>query len=349
MAKLVLKLYVKIRRLLIAHPFCAVFLSHGGVHVMAAIFVVIFAVFCFHKTNAYQPVYKQVDINIQNSFNTLNQLDMDLGTSPNILEEYGELCGLSIIAGTSSIDTSLLKKEVYHGTTRYVQESGCNFYYYYPKQSLITNDKSYDYSELTMTVSSPNSHFRPWSDNIAQGDTYDNTILPCHLDSLSSSHIKLAFYPHLHDNSLNISELNLCGDCLTGDYNNPYYNFAINLKGNLNSITRGTLRINLQSDYHKCDGIATNPMNILQCVPQNYSYNPIEGITIRITDVISNGGVYLLAEDLSKKEKNSKTVFLYTVLIGTSLAFLLDILIDLIVKWKLLSAKYSSKKDAKHE
>lgn len=50
-----------------------------------------------------------------------------------------------------------------------------------------------------------------------------------------------------------------------------------------------------------------------------------------------------------KKKKNSKTVFLYTVLIGTSLAFLLDILIDLIVKWKLLSAKYSSKKDAKHE
>ena len=111
----------------------------------------------------------------------------------------------------------------------------------------------------------------------------------------------------------------------------------------------GTLRINLQSDYHKCDGIATNPMNILQCVPHNYSYNPIEGITIPITDVISNGGVYLLAEDLSKKEKNSKTVFLYTVLIGTSLAFLLDILIDLIVKWKLLSAKYSSKKDAKHD
>ena len=71
----------------------------------------------------------------------------------------------------------------------------------------------------------------------------------------------------------------------------------------------GTLRINLQSDYHKCDGIATNPMNILQCVPHNYSYNPIEGITIPITDVISNGGVYLLAEDLSKKEKNSKTVF----------------------------------------
>ena len=185
MAKLVLKLYVKIRRLLIAHPFCAVFLSHGGVHVMAAIFVVIFAVFCFHKTNAYQPVYKQVDINIQNSFNTLNQLDMDLGTSPNILEEYGELCGLSIIAGTSSIDTSLLKKEVYHGTTRYVQESGCHFYYYYPTQSLITNDKSYDYSELTMTVSSPNSHFKPWPNNIAQGDTYDNMILPCHLDSLS--------------------------------------------------------------------------------------------------------------------------------------------------------------------
>ena len=90
-------------------------------------------------------------------------------------------------------------------------------------------------------------------------------------------------------------------------------------------------------------------MNILQCVQHNYSYNPIEGITIPITDVISNGGVYLLAEDLSKKEKNSKTVFLYTVLIGTSLAFLLDILIDLIVKWKLLSAKYSSKKDAKHE
>lgn len=43
--------------------------------------------------------------------------------------------------------------------------------------------------------------------------------------------------------------------------------------------------------------------------------------------------------DLVEKNKAEKKIFLYTILIGTVLAFILDILVELVIKWKRLSQK----------
>lgn len=55
-----------------------------------------------------------------------------------------------------------------------------------------------------------------------------------------------------------------------------------------------------------------------------------------IASIIKNGGVKLYAEDLSVSNKNKQEEFLNSVLVGTCLAFMLDIIIQLVLKLRRL-------------
>ena len=50
--------------------------------------------------------------------------------------------------------------------------------------------------------------------------------------------------------------------------------------------------------------------------------------------VIKNNGFTFLGEDLSIKQRSDKSIFLWTVLFGTSIAITIDILVNLILKWR---------------
>ena len=74
-------------------------------------------------------------------------------------------------------------------------------------------------------------------------------------------------------------------------------------------------------------------------MPNKYYYNPVDGLTFDIQDVLENGGVYFLAEDMAKKDKAERKIFISSVLLGASLAFLIDIIINLVIKWRDLSKR----------
>ena len=55
-----------------------------------------------------------------------------------------------------------------------------------------------------------------------------------------------------------------------------------------------------------------------------------------IQEISKNGGVHLYAEDIAQMNKNSQEEFLNSVLVGTCLAFMLDIIIQLVLKLRRL-------------
>ena len=62
-----------------------------------------------------------------------------------------------------------------------------------------------------------------------------------------------------------------------------------------------------------------------------------------INEIINGGGIYISAEDVDGARKVTKLSFIYSVLLGTIIAFMLDILIQLILKWRKLGRNDSKR------
>lgn len=81
------------------------------------------------------------------------------------------------------------------------------------------------------------------------------------------------------------------------------------------------------------------PPTVIEKVIPEPTELTIENIIYRGKDierVFEQGGVYMTAVDNIKKVHADRMEFLWTVLIGTIIAFALDIIIQLILKWRKL-------------
>ena len=58
-----------------------------------------------------------------------------------------------------------------------------------------------------------------------------------------------------------------------------------------------------------------------------------------VEKVFEQGGVYVTAVDPVKKAHANRMEFLWTVFIGVTLAFALDIIVQLILKWRKLNCE----------
>ena len=344
-----LRFYVKIRRFIINHSFGAFFFSHGGVHILAAFIMIILSLYFYFHSIIPEPVYKQIDITIEDSFHKgADRVEINLGASLWLEDAMGYSTGLDVTFWYNPIDTSklvrgkdYLKRTIYTDTQRSYLPS------IYPDQNIQNRDTSHIYRKATLSISTKNVNFIPNIDTLKRGDTYrENLIIPTdnYIDSLSKSHLKQITYCNMTQ-QLCVSQM-IWGDFLGFSHDNPYYHILVNIddKGQINDDVDGYVK--LQIGAKNSEGIPTNPLNIIQCYPTSYTYNPIEGLKLPINDVIKNGGIYLMAEDLSKKRIADRKAFLNSVLVGASLAFFLDIIVNLIIKWRNLAIrkKHTTKK-----
>ena len=126
---------------------------------------------------------------------------------------------------------------------------------------------------------------------------------------------------------------------------NPYYSFWLGLKfeciPDFNDSTSICLLFSKTIDAMSSDGI-TEPINVEKVIPEPSERSVSKLIykgKEKIDEVINNGGIYITAVDPVLKAKADEKQIIYTVLAGTIFAFCLDLLIQLILKWKRIKEK----------
>ena len=122
---------------------------------------------------------------------------------------------------------------------------------------------------------------------------------------------------------------------------NPNFSFRIGIimddDVKLNNQSKIVIKYN---DFVNKDSI-NRPLVFDEIIPsptyKNLSEIVYEGD--ELTQVIKGKGIFVSGTDLQKKEKVEKAIFFYTVLIGTIIAFILDVIVQLVLKWRKLKEK----------
>ncbi|GEM_PF-4347543 len=131
---------------------------------------------------------------------------------------------------------------------------------------------------------------------------------------------------------------------------NPYICLQVNLK-----------LPQLQDDYAKYSKISMDfsgiikdkiiqPMNYINIYPEPDVINPqyiIYNSKEKLDKIINNRGFYIFAENLEAKKVNELRNYLYTLLLGSLLAFAVDLFFRLLRNWKKASIKYNEKEKVK--
>lgn len=122
---------------------------------------------------------------------------------------------------------------------------------------------------------------------------------------------------------------------------NPYIAFHLEIKGismgdstNMSWITlQYNHDFNQQNDYlHSYE----HPLNIINIFPQPTMITPshISYLGEDIKKVLSNEGVYFIAEDITKKKLADRISFLYSFLLGVVVSLYIQLLTTLVLRWK---------------
>lgn len=131
---------------------------------------------------------------------------------------------------------------------------------------------------------------------------------------------------------------------------NPYHNINIRFRTGCNlKLSPDTSYTSFGSNYLKINfrsvvapWVDENMNHVyafktIQPTPSKIGLESIEYNDIETINEILKSGIYIAAEDVEKARNANKLSFLYSVLLGTIIAFMLDILIQLILKWRKLS------------
>lgn len=326
-------IYIVIRNWLTKKPcfYFVLFLSHGGTHIIILMFLTFLCCYLFSKS-------------IQNDGPEYHEICVDLTEA--------SVCGFQI--NTSINSTSLFNDIGYH------QMLGITL-----TPLLINNDKNtgviidgIEYKNASKISVSRYPHKFEWeirneSDGAIKSkyrkDKYEDCVYE--MSTLNDSIIKLV----IHKTSPSYTLLNILGEEMftpQKEKKNPYLYFYIAVIHNIpDSIMLANTSMNIEfGDYNHKEGkittLSTTPLKINYIFPEpdemNFSkivYNTQE----KMKKICKNGGVLIQAEDIELTNRRNHLAFIYSILLGAVVAFWIDVLIHLIVKWRNLNLKYRHK------
>lgn len=123
---------------------------------------------------------------------------------------------------------------------------------------------------------------------------------------------------------------------------NPYYSFWLGLNFECEPALDDSSSIRFlfnKVDVTKAHEGMEEPINIEKIIPEPSEYT-VSAIMYtgkeKIQEVIDNGGIYITAVDPVLKAKSEEKQIIYTVLAGTIFAFCIDLFVQLIIKWRRL-------------
>lgn len=314
--------YKKVETFLKNHPFWPSFLSNGGILTIFLILSILFTVICGkNSVKDIDPELKVIDLEFDGKYSTwldkitiLHDIEKD---SKEFVDRFFVSYGSTDDPDTSStFDASAIYEKISEYGTKIDKESSV-----ISRMRFLVNKESTLVSTKNNILIDENALFNKC---IALPDTISPLLYTQHLVCCKDS-LKRKIFEEAFD-----------GNFVASNRKNPYIYFNFHLGGSflLDADKSALLFIFAEKDnqFHQ----TLNPVNILQVFPEP-TYQSPSSIIYKGEDlakVIRNNGFTFLGEDLSIKQRSDKSVFLWTVLFGTSIAITIDILVNLILKWR---------------
>lgn len=321
--------YKKVETFLKNHPFWPSFLSNGGILTIFLIASIIFTIICGkNSTRDILPELKVIDLRFSGNYESwLSEINIFHNIHvPGLEENHND----RISFGYGS---TYHERDTIYDDIAFLDK--VNDYYnlgieadsvIISKMSINTYD-TYTLLESCNNISlSANPGFSASMaviDSISPSYYSHNTICP--VDSLKSEQFRETFD----------------GNFISTNKRNPYIYMNFVLDGDFRYNPEKT---NITFIFSEKDGLMSEtkaPVNILSVFPEPTYQSPscIIYTGDDLKEVIENNGFTFLGEDLSVKQKSDKQIFLWTVLFGTAIATTLDILVNLIIKWRNIAPR----------
>lgn len=297
------------------HPFWPSFLSDGGVMLILLFLSLVFTVVCGYRSmKDISPELKVVDISIQG-------------------DEYARLGAVGIFRNIDGRGND--RVFVSYGLTGDRREhvyDGSRFVRFQTRNDLAFDGDSTLVAELTVRTSEDHSVVES-RHNLALGAAADGFAV---VDSMSRRYYRqFVICRRGREREMEFKET-FDGRSLVAEGRNPYVYLNFRLDGDYEYdpgeayIIFGYSRDEVGADRTDC------PVNVLSVFPEPTYVSP-SSIIYRgedLTKVINNNGFTFLGEDLGIKQRSDRGNFLWTVLFGTAIAVTIDIVVNLILKWK---------------
>ncbi len=331
-------IYKKSVAYLAKHKLPAFILSHGGLHILVLLLCIIGAVFMYGEVQKYNKrTFRQFSFRIEGD------------TLENYLLTHFDMSirRLQDSSGYDAIDYKFQygrKKDVSQPLNTLV----CNVIPHSGKivdaiqQITVTVDDYTVFDKETMHIGATSfSEESPANTAKVCYNYLINKVTAFHFDVFTSGdNIKKSLYtikiPYL-TNDWDSDNPYLC--CFYGVHAIPW-SFDLDSTSTL-TIPYNEYPYKVSGNYvsEKNDMFENAPMTIEMVLPRPTEMT-LEKIIYKgkdIEKVFEQGGVYVSAVDPVKKAKANRMEFLWTVLIGTIIAFALDIMVQLVIKWRKLS------------
>lgn len=340
------KIYIFFRSYLKNHGKIAFMLSHGLIHMILVVFLIIVCVYLYTIIQSMNtPFFKQLSIQVAehtgNSRVEALRIALNLKGNPSNFMRNGSYA--KIWARLSEPDG---EQKVEWPEDDSIKDS-CNCHGSIFMRALT--------GDLGTTLAF--SEGKPFYGMTEHGkDTFAVAITKRLDDWLGQEWFfseKLPEYKAVHKGVDRFMWVDYTGSSLFKDKEDvsPYYNFWISIVCDLVENPADMNKVHPDSaimiEYADRDstGLIYNPIAVDKIIPEPSILKPNQLIYVgneKIQEVLDNHGIYFMGVDLTEKNKAEKKIFLYTILIGTLLAFILDILVELVVKWKRLAQKRNS-------
>lgn len=362
-------IYTKCRSFLANHKGFAFFLSHGGLHLSVLVLLLVTLIIMLNQLNKID----QPDTEIFKFEFSVNNGSFD-SNSPYrfVLQNFDAQFEFRQLDSHSQVDIDILTAYRPYISRDSLSDKMFNSYtdIFYPQISIQTRPKlqlsetlfcdSMVYFPTHTNSPKIGNPYKEWRDStkyelsgridsiqihsIQIHSSYDETTwiryFGCRKRIPDTDYIRLkrSFYTHKYKDS-------------------PYYNIYLRFR------SRGLCRLEPDTTYtayginriiirfpDRLDGIhlsstLLHPISFktIQPTPSKIGLNYIEYDDLATINEILNSGIYIAAEDVEGARHATKLSFIYSVLLGTIIAFMLDILIQLILKWRKLSASSTNK------
>ncbi len=337
------RLYVKANRLLRRHGKLALFLSHGFVHITLAIVLAICSIGLYTRVqNLNNPTLRQLSI------------DIDEHTDNDCLESL--IIGVNLTG--APIRDGWVKgndNHIYISAELKQNTDSINLCSWPIKGENINRSVSSCGSIFVKSAQGKlktSLNFKEDSPfyGISQLDTFSVATTHKNEDGWIGQYWyfvdDMPTLPNSDEIIQKIMWLGYTGESLFKDKRDksPFYNFWIGIdcpKLISQNQYKEDKKIGIILEFSDRDslGVYNNPIAFEHIYPEPSILTPTKVAYIgydKVNEVINNTGISISGTDIKAKSQTDKKIFLYTVLIGTILAFMLDILVELVIKWRNL-------------
>ncbi len=312
----VLKRYKKAETYLKNHPFWPSFLSNGGILAIMFIASVVFTVICAKNSlTDINPVLKVIDLSIQG-------------------DEKTELYKLGIYHDVNSdeqdlvfVEYGLTQKDRAYNYDEYKFETALkNAGLAYDKDSVLISELCFKTMDSHRVINSSHNL------SIGQGNPY----YFCVTDSISDLYYKQYNYCKRGMDTIAVFKNSFVGNFIANNKKNPYIYLNFIIDGGYTSDPEDAFVIFNIGPKKGDNRVSSTAVNILSVFPEPTYISPSSIIYEgdELAKLYRNNGFVFLGEDLSIKQKSDRNTFLWTVLFGTAIALTIDILVNLILKWR---------------